>query len=353
MTFFACAVIAVLAMFLIFFLLMKASVNKPFAVFFLKYIIVFGVFLFLFLVFLLIYCFFLLTNKRMQYFEDIHKTLEDIAGGNLDTKIPVMGTDELTQLAMTVNNMTYQLKLLQEEEKQWEKTKNEMVTNVSHDLRTPLTSVLGYMELIAKGNYADEEALKHYADVAYNKCINLKTLVDDLFEYSKLNSTELTMNIKSINLTELIEQIVLGFLPVFKDNDMEYDISYAYDKIFVDGDPLLLARVFDNLISNAVNYGKEGRFLRVEIRKDTNNAIIRIINNGHTIPAQDLPYIFDRFYKGDKARSTYRNGSGIGLAIVKSIAEMHQGAVKAESREGRTVFEVKLPVNIEGNQLDK
>lgn len=119
----------------------------------------------------------------MKYFEDIHKTLEDIAGGNLNIKIPVRGTDELSELAMTVNYMTYQLKSLLEEEKRWEKTKNDMVTNVSHDLRTPLTSILGYMELIAKGNYADKEALKHYADVAYNKCTNLKTLVDDLFEY--------------------------------------------------------------------------------------------------------------------------------------------------------------------------
>lgn len=112
--------------------------------------------------------------------------------------------------------MTYQLKSLLEEEKRWEKTKNDMVTNVSHDLRTPLTSILGYMELIAKGNYVDEEALKHYADVAYNKGINLKTLVDDLFEYSKLNSTELKLNRISINLTELMEQIVLGFMLVFK-----------------------------------------------------------------------------------------------------------------------------------------
>ncbi len=157
----------------------------------------------------------------MRYFEDIHNTLEDIAGGDLDIKIPVRGTDELSELAMTVNHMTSQLKSLQEEEKRWEKTKNEMVTNVSHDLRTPLTSILGYLELIAKGNYTDEEALEHYADVAYNKCTNLKTLVDDLFEYSKLNSTELKLNRININLTELMEQIVLGFLPVFNRKGTE------------------------------------------------------------------------------------------------------------------------------------
>ncbi|QHQ63294.1 GHKL domain-containing protein [Anaerocolumna sedimenticola] len=346
-TFFACALITVSVMFFIFMLLMKASENIPFAVFFLNHIIFFTVLLFLFLVFLLICCFYLFTNRRMRYFEDIHNTLEDIAGGDLDFKIPVRGTDELSELAMTVNHMTYQLKLLQEEEKRWEKTKNDMVTNVSHDLRTPLTSILGYMELISKGNYTDEKALKHYADVAYNKGINLKTLVDDLFEYSKLNSTELKLNRININLTELLEQIVLGFLPVFKDNNMEYDISYAHDKIMVDGDPLLLARMFDNLINNAVNYGKEGKYLRVEIRKETHNAIIRIINNGHTIPAEDLPYLFERFYKADKSRSIDKNGSGIGLAIVKSIVDMHHGTVKAESEDDRTTFEVRLPFKCE------
>ena len=189
--------------------------------FFLNHVIFFTVLLFLFLVLLLICCFYLFTNRRMRYFEDIHNTLEDIAGGDLDIKIPVRGTDELSELAMTVNHMTSQLKSLQEEEKRWEKTKNEMVTNVSHDLRTPLTSILGYLELIAKGNYTDEEALEHYADVAYNKCTNLKTLVDDLFEYSKLNSTELKLNRININLTELMEQIVLGFLPVFNRKGTE------------------------------------------------------------------------------------------------------------------------------------
>ncbi len=143
-----------------------------------------------------------------------------------------------------------------------------------------------------------------------------------------------------------MEQIVLGFLPVFKDINMEYDISYAHNKIMVDGDPLLLARMFDNLINNAVNYGKEGKYLRVEIRKETHNAIIRIINNGHTIPAEDLPYLFERFYKADKSRSIYKNGSGIGLAIVKSIVDMHHGTVKAESENDRTTFEVKLPLKV-------
>jgi signal transduction histidine kinase len=332
-------------MFLILWLLIKASDFKPFAVFFLDHVVFFAVLLFILLVILLVSCFLVFTNSKMQYFEEIHRTLESISKGNLDVRIPVKSTDELSQLALTVNDMAYKLKLLIEEEKYWEKTKNDLVTNVSHDLRTPLTSILGYMELIVKEKYEDEETLKHYADVAYSKCKSLKALVDDLFEYSKLNSTEIKVNKMRVNLAELLEQVILGFLPVLGDVGMEYRLSFPNEKISVNGDPVLLARMFDNLINNAINYGKEGKYLDVELQQENNDAIVRIINYGNPILKEDLPLIFERFYKVDKSRSQYKNGSGIGLAIVKSIVDLHQGTVEADSENNKTIFEVRLPLD--------
>lgn len=344
LTFFACAIITVAVMFLIFWLLIKASDYKPFAVSFLDHWIFFAVLLFLFLVVILISCFLLLTNRKMQYFEEIHRTLEYISKGNLDINIPVKSSDELSKLASTVNDMTYKLKVLIEEEKLWEKTKNDLISNVSHDLRTPLTSVLGYMELIVEGKYENEESLKHYVGIAYSKCKNLKTLVDDLFEYSKLNSTGLKVNKKMISLAELLEQVILGFMPVIKEIEMEYRLSFTNEKINVYGDPVLLARMFDNLVSNAINYGQKGKYLDVDLQHENHEAIVRIINYGNPIPEEDLPLIFERFYKVDKSRSQYNGGSGIGLAIVKSIAEMHLGTVNADSRDNKTIFEVRLPL---------
>lgn len=344
LTFFACAAITMAAMFFIFGVLIKASEYKPFAVFFLNHVIFFAVLLFLFLVTLMISCFLLFTNKKMQYFEEIHTVLESISKGNLDSKIPVKSSDELSQLALTVNDMTCRLKELIEEEKRWEKTKNDLITNVSHDLRTPLTSILGYMELIVNEKYSDEEKLKRYATIAYTKCKGLKTLVDDLFEYSKLNSTGVKVNRIRVNLAELLEQVILGFFPVLKEVDMEYRFSFQGEKISVYGDPVLLARGFDNLVSNAINYGKAGKYLDIELQRVNHEAVVRFINYGNPVPKEDLPLLFERFYKVDKSRSQYNNGSGIGLAIVKSIVELHQGTVEADTINNKTIFEVRLPL---------
>jgi signal transduction histidine kinase len=316
----------------------------PFAVFFLNHVFFFAVLLFIILVLLLISCFLLFTNRKMKYFEEIHQTLEQISEGNLDISIPVRSSDELTQLALTVNDMTYKLKVLIEEEKKWEKSKSDFVANVSHDLRTPLTSILGYLELIVQGKYKNEEDLRHYTGIVYHKCQNLKVLVDDLFEYAKLNSTGIKINRIRINLAELLEQVVLGFLPALEEAGMEYRLFFPDHKVFVSADPVLLARMFDNLVSNGVNYGKEGKYLEVELLHEEDTVRVRIINYGNSIPQEVLPLLFERFYKVDKSRSQYSNGSGIGLAIVKSIVKMHQGIVSADSRDNKTVFEVSLPL---------
>jgi len=330
-------------MILICWLLIRASSYMPFAVFFLDHVVLFAVLLFLFLVALLVSCFLLFTSQKMKYFEEIHESLKRISEGNLDVEIPVKSADELSQLASTINDMSCRLKQLIEEEKQWEKSKNDIITNLSHDLRTPLTSILGYMELIEKGKYKDEEELKHYTEIAYAKSKGLKTLIDDLFEYSKLNSTGIIINRAVISLSELLEQVVLGFIPVLDEADMTYEFSFPDRKVSINGDPVLLARLFDNLVSNAINYGREGKRLDIELFQRDSEAVVRMINYGNPIPQEELSLIFERFYKGDKSRSQHSGGSGIGLAIVKSIAEIHQGRVLAESRDNKTVFEVRLP----------
>lgn len=347
-TFFICSVITIVIMMGILWMLMQASSNKPFAVFFLKHVLIFGVFLFSVLIGILILLFLLMTNRRMKYFEEIHKTLEGISGGNLDVNMSVKGSDELAELALAVNNMSFRLKSYIEEEKLWEKTKNDMITNISHDLRSPLTSILGYLELIVNEKYKDKDALNHYADIAYNKCKNLKILVEELFEYSKLNSADIKVNKVELSLTELLGQVVLGFMPIFNQYSMEYKLDMPAEKIKVIGDPQLLARLFDNIINNAINYGKEGRLITFELLKENNSAVVRISNLGKDIPEEDLPHIFERFYKADKSRSVYKNGSGIGLAIVKSIVDLHSGRVSASSIGGKTTFEVMLPQDAVG-----
>ncbi|MHA6529325.1 sensor histidine kinase [Paenibacillus sp. BAC0078] len=342
--FFTSAALTGLCMFLIFTALIKASENHPFAVFFMQNYIVFSLILFVILVLLMIGFLLLMTRKSIVYLEDITKTLETISKGDLEVNIPVKSSDELGKLATTVNSMVYKLKILMEEEKSWEKTKNDLITNLSHDLRTPLTSILGYMELIANLKYTDEENLKHYAGITFQKCNELKVLIDNLFEYSKLTNSELTINKHMLNLGELVEQVILGFIPALSEAEMEYRLFFSNEKIMMNADPLLLVRVFDNLISNAIKYGSEGKYLDIELSKANNEALIRIINYGEPIPDGDLPFVFERFYKADKSRLEQTNGSGLGLAIVKSIIEMHGGTVTVSNWDGRTAFEVRFGV---------
>ncbi|MCB2356449.1 sensor histidine kinase [Clostridium estertheticum] len=346
LAFFTSAVMAGLCMIIICVILFEASRVKPFAIFFVKNYILFSLLLFIILILLMIGFFLLLTKNKIVYLEDIIKTLETISNGNLEVNIPVKSSDELGKLATTVNSMVYKLKILIEEEKSWEKTKNDLITNLSHDLRTPLTSILGYMGLIANIQYTDEESLNHYANITFKKCNELKVLIDSLFEYSKLTNPGLKINKSMLNLGELLEQVILGFIPLLKESKMEYRLFFSNEKIIINADPILLVRVFENLINNAVKYGSEGKYLDIELSTENSITLIRIINYGKPIFDKDMPFIFERFYKADKSRFEQKNGSGLGLAIVKSIIELHKGTVTVSNLDNRTIFEIRFRIDV-------
>ncbi|WP_207645792.1 sensor histidine kinase [Geosporobacter ferrireducens] len=285
--------------------------------------------------------FFILTQRSIRYLEEISDSLEQISKGKLDIRIPIKTTDELGVLAQNINYMTKQLKESIEEERNAEKTKTELITSVSHDLRTPLTSILGYLDLIVHDRYHDEVALRYYADIAYSKSLRLKNLIDELFEYTRVSYGGMNVSLKRLNIVELMEQLVEEFVPLLQEADMICRLSPAKKEIFTEVDANLIVRVFENLIMNAIRYGKEGKYLDIELTEDT-DIFIRVINYGEPIPSKDLPYLFERFYRVEKSRSEEMGGTGLGLAIVKSIVELHDGEIAAYSDQNRTVFELKL-----------
>ncbi len=324
-------------------IMLIASLSRPFAVFFNQHVFSF-ILLFLFIFSWLTIAFFLiLVRKNVLYLEEITRTLDQISDGSLDIHISVKTHDELGKMAETVNSMAARLKASIEEERRLEKSKNDLIANMSHDLRTPLTSVLGYLQLISHMDCSDAEKVRQYSAIAYNQCKDLKVLIDDLFEFSKLNNSGIAISKAWISLGQLLEQVILGFMPSLTEAGMEYRLYFPGGKVMVNADPLLLTRVFDNLISNAIKYGKDGKYLDVELKGDGTEAVIRIINFGEPIPEADLPHVFERFYRVDKSRSGHDGGAGLGLAIVKSIIELHKGSVGVSSSEGRTVFIVRLP----------
>lgn len=323
-------------------IMILASASMRFAIFFNEHVFGF-IILFLFIFSVLTIIFFLaLVKKSIIYLEEIVSALGSISAGNLDINIPVRTGDELGKMADTVNNMAYRLKTTLEEERRLEKTKNDLITNVSHDLRTPLTSMLGYLDLITHKTDLEPEKLRKYSNIAYEQCGELKLLIDELFDFAKLNNPGMVINKTRIDLGEFLEQVMLGFIPSLEEAGMEYRLSLPDGRLLLYADPLLLARVFDNLLSNGIKYGKEGRRLDIELKKEAEEAIVSIINYGEAIEEGDLPYVFERFYRGDKARSGKNKGTGLGLAIVKSIVELHGGTIAVLSSEEKTVFEVRL-----------
>ena len=289
--------------------------------------------------------FIVMSAGTLRYLSRISQAVNQIAEGNLDTYVQVNGSDELARLARNVNQMAMKLRKSIEEEREAERAKYDLVTSVSHDLRTPLTSVLGYLALVDGDQYKDEIHMRHYVSIAHEQAKGLKRLIDDLFEFTRVNYGELSLRPETINLGRLLEQLAEEFVPILQQAGMAYRLNLPEEKVNVHADPSLLVRVFENLVSNAVRYGADGRYVDIELSVEAgpgSPAIVRVANYGTPIPEAHLGRIFERFVRVEESRSRDTGGSGLGLAIAKSIVDLHGGTIRAYNEADRTVFEVTL-----------
>jgi signal transduction histidine kinase len=275
----------------------------------------------------------------------VNDAITRVADGQLDLnhQIPVR-SGVFGILAGNVNRLSHRLQLALDEERRAEQTKNELITNVSHDLRTPLTSVVGYLGLIEQDGYRDEVELRHYVSIAYDKSQRLHELINDLFEYTRMRHDTIALKTSPINLVEMLGELLVQYRVPLQEAGMESGMKSAETTIMVQADAAKLVRVFENLISNAMTYGKEGKRVDVVVRSGSGPSVVaEVVNYGEAIPAVDLPYLFDRFYRGDKSRTQWSGGSGLGLAISKSIIEKHGGMIDVVSNSEYTSFRVTLP----------
>ncbi len=286
----------------------------------------------------------LITYRKTKSLVAIIDQTQMMASGDLDRLIEVDGENDIRNLAENINNISRQLKEITIVERKAQQTKNDLITNVSHDLRTPLTSIIGYLEIIDADKYKDEVRLRYYANIAFEKAKALNLLINDLFELTKMQNNTINLDKVDINLVELLGQVVAYFEYQFKNAEMQSRINFSEDKLIVNADAGKLVRAFENLLSNAIKYGRDGFYVDVITKMEENMAVVQVINYGQSISAIDLPYIFDRFYRVEKSRNSDIGGSGLGLAITKNIIELHEGTIKAYSDDNRTIFEVRLPV---------
>lgn len=224
-----------------------------------------------------------------------------------------------------------------------EQKKDELIVYLAHDIKTPLTSMIGYLSLLSEIKNMPQEQRNRYIDIALDKSYRLEDLINELFDVARFNSEKIVLEKEEINLNLMLEQIADDFYPTLKE--MNKKINFTSDeKTILYADPDKLSRVFNNLIKNAVNYSKENTDIDISILNKENQATVKITNKGKQIPKEKLDKIFEKFYRLDSSRTSKTGGSGLGLAIAKEIVELHGGRIYAESDMKETTFSVILPI---------
>ncbi len=291
--------------------------------------------------------FLLLQEKTAAYIGRISDAIERISEGDLNTRVDVIGDDEFSSMASNLNKMVDDIRRLMDRERESERTKNELITNVAHDLRTPLTSIIGYLELLSGKVVLPPEMQKKYIDIAYSKAKRLEKLIEDLFGFTKMNYGKLAMNVSKVDIVKLLGQLLEESYPNFANKGLSYELSSNVPAKIITADGNLLARLFDNLINNAIKYGADGKRVLVRVMAEQETVQVSVTNYGYVIPADELPLIFDKFYRVEQSRSTHTGGTGLGLAIVKNIVDMHGGTITVKSDLDGTVFTVTLQVDFD------
>ncbi|MED2765453.1 HAMP domain-containing sensor histidine kinase [Bacillus thuringiensis] len=286
--------------------------------------------------------FFLLTKPYLEYFNELSNGIHHLANGDFTKKIHISSNDEFGNIACEINTASKRLKEAVEKGEFAESSKNQLIVNLAHDLRTPLTSVLGYLELLLTDEHLTKEQIKKFSTIAFTKSKRLESLIDELFEITQMNYGMLKFDKKGIDISELLIQIDAELYPLLEKHHLEARLNIE-PHLDIHGDGELLARVFENLLTNAIRYGDNGKFIDMNGYIDSGEVVVQIMNYGECILEEDLPYLFDMFYTGDKARAKQKGGTGLGLFIAKNIVEQHNGTISAESNAIKTIFEVRLP----------
>lgn len=226
--------------------------------------------------------------------------------------------------------------------KEAEQRKNDLVIYLAHDLKTPLTSIIGYLNLLHDEQNVSEELRQKYLSISLDKTLRLEDLINEFFEITRFNLQNITLEKSSINLSLMLEQLVEEMHPQFIGKDMACMLELI-PNIYIDGDSDKLARVFDNLLKNAISYSFRSSKIMITTEKITSGVNITVRNSGNQIPPHKLDSIFEKFYRIDSARTSKTGGAGLGLCIAKEIVELHGGNIRAESNESFTLFIVFLP----------
>ena len=287
----------------------------------------------------------LIRRYRQMQLRHVIEELHYIADGHFDHRIPFVVKTDLQKVIDSINALVDSTVASMEEERQIEQSKDDLITNVSHDIRTPLTSIIGYLGLL-KSSELNEDQTK-YIQIAYDKALQMKALAEDLFEYTTLrSSTNNKLVLAPLHVNSMLEQVAAGFELEAEKKNITFNVITRPRDLVIDADAKMIVRMLNNLISNALKYGRGATEINLIANKVNNEFVeLRVENNGEQIPKKSLQKIFDRFYRVESSRNLKTGGTGLGLAITKSIVDLHGGNIKCQSTAELTSFIIQLPLN--------
>jgi signal transduction histidine kinase len=285
----------------------------------------------------------LLLFRKMQSIRiklnNISDTLDDIAQGNSNLKILAKPTDMTSSICYKINEIVHDFRGQVTDLKKAEETNKQLMTSLSHDVRTPLTTLIGYLDAVQKGIVSGTER-EEYIETARRRAHDMKDYVDTLFEWFKLNSDEETFTVREIELAELTRNLLKDWIPIFESNSLDFDIDIPDKRIEANLDTGAYSRILNNLIQNVVSHSRAKR-IQINVSALDKYVRITVADDGEGISKQDLPHVFERLYKCDKARS--EKGSGLGLSIVQQLVKKMDGMITVKSDPGkRTEFTIQF-----------
>lgn len=288
--------------------------------------------------------FFIIRHYWIQpfaYFQELVDATKSVASQD-DSLIAL--SPQLSELEGELNQIKLTALNNQRAAKDAEQRKNDLVTYLAHDLKTPITSVIGYLTLLHDEQQISEEMRQRYLSIALDKSERLDELINEFFEITRFNLSHISLEKKQINLSLMLNQLVYEFQPMLKDKNLQCQLTIE-DGVMIHCDPDKLQRVFDNLLRNAVNYSFDHSTIRITAKTGINNVLLTFENDGDTISKDKLSRIFEQFYRLDTSRSSKSGGAGLGLAIAKEIVELHGGTIRAFSEDNLIRIDVALPLS--------
>ena len=286
---------------------------------------------------------FLILNNRLALITDI---LTEIRSSGFVRRIHMGNSSRaLRELSSHLNYLMDKFQNIIEQKQKLELAHKKLISNISHDIRTPLTSMLGFVEVLQKNDNIDLTEQKEYLHIINSKGQSLYNLIQDFFELSRLEAEDVEIKLEKVDLVEILADTIASFYEKFNSAEITPEISLPTEHIFVWGHVPSIERILNNLLSNALKYGTDGGAIGISLTEEKDKAVVSVWDNGRGIPEGDLPFVFNRLYTVENSRNDKLRGSGLGLAIVKQLVEKQNGSVTVISNAGKTVFSFSLIKN--------